>query len=73
MQLNMSVIGSTIGIILMVGFGNSIARHIGVESWQLTGFATGLLLIAIAPAWDLRRRLKIVEAQIEAGKSQSSQ
>ena len=54
-----------VGIIMMTVFGSFIARHIGVEQWQLAGFATGLILIAVGPTWDLRRRLSILEEEVE--------
>ena len=65
MPLTLSTIIVLIGVLLMTGCGSLIARHIGVEQWQMAGFAIGLLLCAIVPTWDLRARLKKVERKIE--------
>jgi hypothetical protein len=65
MQSTLSTIIMLIGVVLMAGFGSSIARQIGVEQWQMAGFAIGLLLCATAYTWELRSRLKKVEDAIE--------
>ncbi len=61
MQTALSKVGLLIGIVLMAGCGSLIARRIGVEQWQMAGFAIGVLLCAIAPTWELRTRLKRLE------------
>ena len=65
MNLKFLPILTFVGIIMMTVFGSFIARHIGVEQWQLAGFATGLILVAVGPTWELRRRLSALEAEIE--------
>jgi hypothetical protein len=65
MQSTLSMIILLIGVVLMAAFGSLIARHIGVEQWQMAGFAIGLLLCAGASTWELRSRLKKVEDAIE--------
>jgi hypothetical protein len=61
MQSTLSMAGVVIGPILMAWCGSLIAHHIGVEQWQMAGFAIGVLLCAIAPTWELRSRLKKLE------------
>jgi hypothetical protein len=61
MQSTLSTMGLLIGIVLMAGCGSLIAGRIGVEQWQMAGFAIGILLCAIAPTWELRSRLKKLE------------
>jgi hypothetical protein len=65
MQSTLSTIFLLIGVVLMAAFGSLIARHIGVEQWQMAAFAIGLLLCATASIWELRGRLKKVEDAIE--------
>ena len=61
MPSNRSTIALLIGTVLMAGCGSLIARKIGVEQWQMAGFAIGILLAGAAPTYDLRRRLNHVE------------
>ena len=65
MQSTLSTIAVLLGIVLMAGCGSLIARHIGVEQWQIAGFAIGILLCVVAPVWELRGRLKRLEEAIE--------
>jgi hypothetical protein len=65
MQSTLSTTIMLIGVVLMAACGSLIARHIGVEQWEMAGFAIGLLLCAGAPTWELRSRLKKVEDAIE--------
>lgn len=65
MQMISPSILTFVGAVMMAGFGSYIARQIGVEQWQFAGFAAGLILCAIAPTWEMRRRLKILEAEID--------
>ena len=64
MSSTVATILNLAGIILMVGFGSFIARHIGVEQWQFAGFVFGLILCVGAPVWELQRRLKAIEAKV---------
>jgi hypothetical protein len=61
MHSTLSMVGVLVGIVLMAACGSLIARHIGIEQWQMAGFAIGVLLCAIAPTWELRSRLKKLE------------
>jgi len=65
MQPTLSTIAVLLGIVLMAGCGSLIAGHIGVEQWQIAGFALGILLCVISPTWELRGRLKKLEDAIE--------
>lgn len=58
MQRTLMSIAVLIGIVLMAGCGSLIARRVGIEQWQMAGFAIGILLCALAPNWELRSRLK---------------
>jgi predicted MFS family arabinose efflux permease len=65
MRSTLSTVVVLVGIALMAACGSQIARHIGVEQWQMAGFAAGLLMCAIAPTWDLQRRLKKMQDEFE--------
>jgi len=65
MQSTLSSIAVLIGVVLMAVCGSLIARHVGVEQWQMAGFAIGILLCVIPPIWELRSRLKKLEEAIE--------
>ena len=65
MQSNLSKITMLIGIVLVAGCGSLIARHIGIDQWQMVGFSIGLLLCVIGPIWDLGDRLKKLENEMK--------
>jgi hypothetical protein len=65
MQSTLSKVAILLGIALIAGCGSLIAGRIGIEQWQMAGFAIGILLCVMAPTWELRGRLKKLEDAIE--------
>jgi len=44
-----------VGIVMMAFCGQSLSNRIGGASWELAGFAVGILLIANAWIFELRK------------------
>ena len=50
-----------VGIVMMAFCGQSLSNRIGGASWELAGFAVGILLIANAWIFELRKRVSELE------------
>ena len=50
-----------VGIAMMAFCGQSLSNRIGGASWELAGFAVGILLIANAWIFELRKRVSELE------------
>jgi uncharacterized membrane protein len=55
-----------VGIVMMVFCGQSLSNRIGGASWELAGFAAGILLIANAWVFELRKRVSELENKLSA-------
>jgi hypothetical protein len=50
-----------VGIVMMASCGQSLSNRIGGASWELAGFAVGIVLIANAWIFELRKRVSELE------------
>jgi len=55
-----------VGIVMMAFCGQSLSNRIGGASWELAGFAVGILLIANAWIFELRKRVSELENKLSA-------
>jgi hypothetical protein len=55
-----------VGIVMMAFCGQSLSNRIGGASWALAGFAVGILLIANAWIFELRKRVSELENKLSA-------
>ena len=55
-----------VGIVMMVFCGQSLSNRIGGASWELAGFSVGILLIANARIFELRKRVSELENKLSA-------
>ncbi|MGB6395523.1 MAG: hypothetical protein WBF73_07540 [Bradyrhizobium sp.] len=55
-----------VGIVMMAFCGQSHSNRIGGTSWELAGFAVGILLIANAWIFELRKRVSELENKLSA-------
>jgi len=55
-----------VGIVMMAFCGQSLSNRIGGASWELAGFAVGILLIANAWIFELRKRVSELEDKLSA-------
>jgi hypothetical protein len=69
LQSTWAKVARLIGAVLMAGFGSMIAQQMSIAQWQMAGFAIGVLLCALAPAWDLQGRVKQLENELKRARS----
>jgi len=55
-----------VGIVMMAFCGQSLSNRIGGASWELAGFSVGILLIANAWIFELRKRVSALENEPSA-------
>jgi hypothetical protein len=55
-----------VGIVMMVFCGQSLSNRIGGASWEFAGFAVGIVLIANAWIFELRKRVSELENKLSA-------
>jgi hypothetical protein len=55
-----------VGIVMMVLCGQSLSNRIGGASWEFAGFAVGIVLIANAWIFELRKRVSELENKLSA-------
>ena len=55
-----------VGIVMMAFCGQSLSNRIGGASWELAGFSVGILLIANAWIFELRKRVSELENEPSA-------
>jgi uncharacterized membrane protein len=55
-----------VGIVMMVFCGQSLNNRIGGASWELAGFAVGIVLIANAWIFELPKRVSELENKLPA-------
>ena len=55
-----------VGIVMMAFCGQSLSNRIGGASWEFAGFAVGIVLIANAWIFELRKRVSELENKLSA-------
>jgi hypothetical protein len=55
-----------VGIVMMVFCRQSLSNRIGGASWELAGFAVGIVLIANAWIFELRKSVSELENKLSA-------
>jgi len=63
----MSYLLTALGVLLMVGCGSVLGRHLGLaglETFFVVGFAVGIVLLSQAPAVALAKRLAALEERL---------
>ena len=63
----MSYLLTALGVLLMVGCGSVLGRHLGLaglETFLVVGFAVGIVLLSQAPAVALAKRLAALEERL---------
>jgi hypothetical protein len=62
-----------VGIVMMAFCGQNLSNRIGGASWELAGFAVGILLIANAWIFELRKRVSELENKLSVPNDASRQ
>ena len=58
---------TTLGVLLMVGCGSVLGRHLGLaglETFFVVGFAVGIILLSQVPAVAIAKRLAALERKL---------
>jgi hypothetical protein len=65
----LSTLAVVVGVVIIVSFGAAIARRsgFGAETWLMTAFALGIILVCQGPVIKLQQQVREIEIKMGGG------